>query len=80
MQISLRILNNELDFKLNKKRFKIAAGQRQQMPLTLSVDVSKRESFSNKTPLIIEFIENKTKLPVNTISTSFFTPNIINLR
>lgn len=80
MQISLRILNNELDFKLNKKQFKIAAGQRQQMPLTLSVDISKRESFSNKTPLIIEFIENKNKLPVNTISTYFFTPNIISLR
>jgi polyferredoxin len=78
-EIQLVITDNTSRFKLSQQRFSIAAGERQQFPLLISLaqpslGSSVLPKLSSKTAIHIEMISTGFEQPINQIDTSFFKP------
>jgi cytochrome c oxidase accessory protein FixG len=77
--IQLVITDNASGFKLSQQRFTIAAGERQQFPLLISLAQPSLGSLvlpklSSKTAIHIEVISAGFEQPINQIDISFFKP------
>ena len=91
MPIRLRIADNLYGFEISQPYFTIAASQRQQFPLLISLALPDPDSnaqssssqvtaqkLSNRTAIHIEILSAEFDEPINNINTSFFMPTMMN--
>lgn len=80
MPIRLRIADNLYGFEISQPYFTIAAGQRQQFPLLISLALpdpdSHAQKLSNRTAIHIEVLSAEFDEPINDMNTSFFMPSV----
>ena len=85
MPIRLRIVDNLHGFEINQPHLTIAAGERQQFPLLITIALPSANQtetlkLSSKAAIQIEVISIGVDEPVNQIETAFFMPNIMSER
>ena len=80
MPIRLRIADKLYGVEISQPYFTIAAGQRQQFPLLISLALpdpdSHAQKLSNRTAIHIEVLSAEFDEPINDMNTSFFMPSV----